>query len=126
MMKKELEERLARMSPLRVILRKKETGEHEGLIEHSFAMGWHAHRALIYWSGKAYSFLGEHILNADEDARANLPYYKSEGAQVFDPLAEDCPVVFDIESWLEEWEKDASSKNKFNTRNALFERGRAT
>lgn len=99
---------LSRLLPIRVVLRENE-GKIEGLVENSFSMSWSDKVVNIFWSGKAYSMLGEHSLDAVADAQHNA---KSDG-KVIDPLADDSPIEVDWEAWTK-------ATTKFNQRNAPF------
>ncbi len=111
-----IDERLHRFLPLRIILRKELDGRYSGMVEHSFSLGYDAHRVNVFWSGKAYGFLGECTIDAIADAEYNAPAMKGE---IFDPLSPDCPVAVDLASWLDEMKKQPG--NKFDKRNAFFE-----
>ena len=100
---------LVRFLPMRVVLRKSDEGVIEGLCEESFSMGWYEYNVRIWWSGKAYSMLGEHHINGVKDAE----HQAKEGDLIFDPLAEDCPIEIDWAHWL-------STTSKFGRRNAPF------
>lgn len=103
-----LKHNLSRYLPIRVVIRK-EDDKIKGLIENSFSMDFSETRVRVWWSGKAYSFLGEHNLNGIEDAEHNA----KPGDLVIDPFAEDSPIEVD---WAA-WEK---STDKFGKRNAPF------
>jgi len=100
---------ISRFLPVRIILRKNE-GKIEGYVEHSFSMDWSDKQVLIYWSGKAYSMLGEHQLDAIKWSSDNNV---AAGGTIYDPLTEDCPVEIDWDRWL-------TATNKFDKRNADF------
>jgi hypothetical protein len=104
-----LKHNLSRYLPIRVVIRHNE-GVIQGLVENSFSLDWSATRVNIFWSGKAYSMLGEHDLNGIENAKHNA---KAAGDLVIDPLAEDSPIEIDWEKWL-------ASTTKFDKRNAPF------
>ena len=96
--------------PMRVIRREFEN-VIQGRTEHSFSMEWSNERAVVFWSGHAYSNLGtEHDINAIITAEHNL---RDKRALIFDPFDEACPVIFD---WIA-WERAVS---KFNRRNVPF------
>jgi len=95
--------------PIRIVLRKDENGKLTGLCEDSFSMSHSEFNVRIWWSGKAYSFLGEHNLNGIKDASHNA----KEGDLVLDPLSEDCPVEIN-------WEKWKTATTKYSQRNAQF------
>lgn len=99
---------LSRYLPIRVVIRNVD-GKLEGLTENSFSMDWSENRVNIFWSGKAYSLLGEHILDGVENAKHNA----RNGDLVIDPLSDDSPIEVDWEKWL-------SSTTKYDKRNAPF------
>jgi hypothetical protein len=99
---------LSRYLPIRIVLRKTDDGL-EGLCEDSFSMSFSKYNVRIWWSGKAYSILGEHNINGIDDANHNA----KPGDLILDPLSEDCPVTIDWRRW-----KDATTK--YNKRNAMF------
>lgn len=90
--KSDINERLRKLSPIRVIIRKNSAGKIEGQVEHSFSMGWSENLVNIYWSGTAYSMLGEHEMNAIEWANGNAI---NPGEMVIDPLTPDSPIKVD-------------------------------
>jgi hypothetical protein len=100
---------LSRYLPLRIILRKTDDGKFQGLCEDSFSMSISDYNVRVWWSGKAYSILGEHLINGIDDANHNA----KEGDLILDPLADDCPVEIN-------WEKWKSATTKYSKRNALF------
>mgnify|MGYP001769689429 CR=1 FL=1 len=101
---------LIRFMPMRIILRKNESGKIEGLCEESFSMGLYEHSVRIWWSGTAYSNLGTtHTIDGVADATCNA----KDGDIIIDPLSEDCPVEIDWARWL-------STTSKFSRRNAQF------
>jgi hypothetical protein len=99
---------LGRFLPLRIILRN-EDGVLKGLTEESFCMAFDTSRVRVWWSGKAYSLLGEHIINGADDAKSNA----KPGDLIFDPLLEDCPIEVDWAAWR-------SATRKYEQRNAPF------
>lgn len=99
---------LSRFMPIRVVLREVD-GKLHGLTEESFTMNVSDTHVRIWWSGKAYSFLGEHFLDGTEDAAHNA----KPGDLILDPLDESCPVKID-------WERWASATTKYGKRNAPF------
>lgn len=101
-------EQLDRYLPIRVVVRETPTG-YEGLVEESWNMNWSPTHVQIYWSGTAYSILGEHTLDGVADAEHNV----GEGGAAYDPLADDCPVDINWKAWL-------SARDKFGKRNAPF------
>jgi len=100
---------LSKYLPVRIILRKDKDGKFNGLCEDSFSMNLSEYNVRIWWSGKAYSMLGEHNIDGIKDAEYNA----KEGDLVVDPLSEDCPVEINWEKWL-------TATSKYNKRNALF------
>jgi hypothetical protein len=100
--------------PIRVVLRFNDDGSIEGLCEDSFSMSWSTERVQVYWSGKAYSILGEHILDAQRDSEYNAKKYKN--TFVFNPFDKLCPVKIDVVRWL----NDMCIRNKYGARNAIF------
>lgn len=101
---------LSRYLPIRVVLsQSSEDGKYLGLTEESFSMGRSPTHVRIWWSGRAYSFLGEHILDGIKDAEHNL----QPGDIIVDPLSEDCPVEIDWQRWI-------TSTTKYDKRNAPF------
>lgn len=110
-MSPELMEKLERFLPIRVVARV-EDGRIEGRVENSFSMDWEKSRINIFWSGKAYSMLGEHNLDGVSWANSNVNKYKYTEF-VLDPMQDDCPIEIDWESWL-------AAKTKYDKRNAPF------
>jgi len=112
-----IDPRLERFLPIRVVIRRHADSKIEGLVEHSFSMAWAEDRVNIFWSGKAYSILGEHELDGVKNANGNCT--PTEGdlftpeELVIDPLAPDSPIEIDWNKWL-------SATSKFNKRNAPF------
>lgn len=100
---------LARFLPLRIVMRKGDNGNLEGLVEYSFCLGTSSSDVRIWWSGKAYSMIGEHHINGINDAEHNT----KPGDLIFDPLAEDCPVEINWVAWR-------SATQKYGQRNAPF------
>ena len=110
--------RIERFLPLRVVIRRHADGSIEGLTEESWNMNWSANRANIFWSGKAYSMLGESVLDAEADAKHNCK--KNTASDLFtaqemviDPMAEDSPIAIDWKRWL-------NAAHKYDKRNAHF------
>ncbi len=102
-------DRLINLLPLRIVLKRTPEGI-EGLTEESFSMGWEKNRVNIFWSGKAYSMLGEHVLDAEKDAT----HHRKPGEEVWDPTDENCPVSINWTRWI-------NATNKYDKRNAPFE-----
>lgn len=100
---------LSRYLPIRIILRKVDNGELHGLCEDSFSIGTSGSFVRIWWSGKAYSILGEHNVSGIDDAKDNA----KQGDLILDPLSDDCPVEIDWDRWLK-------STTKYYKRNAPF------
>jgi hypothetical protein len=100
---------LIRFLPIRVVLRKGADGTMQGLCENSFSMSASPTNIRIWWSGKAYSILGEHHINGITDAEYNT----KEGDLMLDPLADDCPIEINWDRWL-------TATDKYSQRNAPF------
>lgn len=100
---------LSRYLPVRIVVSKSEDGKITGLCEDSFSMSTSPTHVRIWWSGKAYSFLGEHNLNGIKDAE----YNRKGNDLILDPLSDDCPVEID-------WAKWQSATTKYGKRNAPF------
>lgn len=107
---KTLDEKIKSLSPLYAVLYVNPDQTLSGLIEHSFCMDWDKNRVNIFWSGQAYSILGEHTLDGKKNAQHNC---NRKGAFVVDLLADDCPIEVDWVAWL-------SATQKFYKRNAPF------
>jgi hypothetical protein len=99
---------LHRYLPIRIVIRNN-NGIIEGLVEESISMVWSTTNVNIFWSGKAYSILGEHQLDGIADAMHNA----GAGDLVIDPLEEDSPIEIDWERWLK-------ATTKYSKRNAPF------
>jgi len=91
-----------------------------GYVEHSFSMGWMKGRVNI-WSHK-------HIEQAMRDAKNmnkkwNLQREGDRRGRIFVVrlTAENCPVSIDWKRWKKAC-KNWSGKNKFEWRNAIFEK----
>lgn len=116
------DERLRRFLPIRVLVATEPGANHpKCLIEHSFSMDWSADDCLLFWSGKAYSILGEHTLNAEREIVAQQKFYamkhpkwKVEG---IDPLSPESPIQVNWARWLAALETNGS---KFGKRNAPY------
>lgn len=101
---------LARFAPIRVVYKvNPDTSKIEGYVEESFSMNSSETHIRIWWSGKAYSILGEHFINGVDDAAQ----YEKDGYISVDPLSEECPIIVDWEAW-----KNATAK--YYKRNAPF------
>ncbi len=100
---------LVRYLPIRIVLRRQEDGKLQGLVENSFSMDMSDTHASIFWSGKAYSMLGEHQLDGIKNAEHNA----KSGDLILDPLSEDCPVTINWDKWL-------TATTKYDKRNAPF------
>ena len=111
-MDKEILERLQKYAPLAIVVRLKD-GNVEALVEHSFSVDWSDTHVRVFWSGKAYSILGEHLINGIDDATHNA----KEGQFACDALSDDCPIEIDWEKWLSAFEGNGS---KFDARNAPY------
>ena len=118
----EIDQRLSRLLPIRcLIARTHGANRPKALVELSFNMDWSDRWALVFWSGTAYSILGEMKLNAETEVASQLNYYMNKHPDweftVVDPLAEDSPIKIEVDTWL----KAQSSGNKFRARNAPYE-----
>lgn len=101
---------LERYKPIRIVMREDKERKLKGLVEHSFSMDFDEKLACIFWSGKAFSILGEHELDGEKWAKGNA----KPGDFIFDPLDPfTCPVDIDWAAWL-------SATDKFGKRNAPF------
>lgn len=101
---------LGRLMPIRCVIKRDEDGRIFGLTEESFSMGWEHDCVNIFWSGKAYSMLGEHIINGVKSAEDNA---KRMGGEVIDPLLPDSPITINWQEWR-------AAKTKYDKRNAPF------
>ncbi len=101
---------LGRLMPIRCVIQTSEDGVITGLTEESFSMGWETNRVNIFWSSKAYSILGEHVIDGVKGAEENA---ERLGGEVIDPLSPDSPIVID-------WQKWRAATNKYDKRNAHF------
>ena len=101
---------LARFAPIRVVYRiDPETEQIEGFVEESFSMNRSKTHIRVWWSGKAYSILGEHFINGVEDAEQ----YVKDGYISVDPLTDECPIEIDWAAWR-------AATSKYYKRNAPF------
>ena len=109
--------RLERYLPIRVVVRRHADGAIEGLTEESWNLNWSANRVNIFWSGKAYSILGETTLDGVADAKHNCkasrPDLFTPEELVIDPLTQDSPIAIDWVRWL-------NASHKYDKRNAHF------
>ena len=111
------EERRQRQGAI-VLRRKPGDNAYEGLVEHSFNMGWMKDCVRFWWTGPCY-WAGIPMGDIDgmADAGAQADHYRKINPDyeflVLDARAEDLPVVLDWESWV-------IAKNKFNDRNIKF------
>ena len=114
---------IKRLSPLWVVLRQApgENGWH-GLVENSFTMEWNSDRVCIFWTGIAYSILGEHCINGQDSAREQVEYYTKKHPdckiQAFDAQSPECPIEIDWDYWWEAMQ--AGARRKYDSRNAKF------
>lgn len=126
MVEKTLDKRLQRFRPMYVVLgRAPEDNAWRGRVENSFSMDWSEDRVRLWWSGVAYSFLGEHQISGLEDAKANCPgigsgVIKQHGWDylVVDLEDPDCPVEVDFEEWLLDMKQGV--RRKYENRNPRF------
>lgn len=100
---------LQRYLPIRVVLRKDENGNTLGLVENSFSIDLSRQEVCVWWSGRAYSMLGEHHISGLDDATHNA----KEGDLIIDPLSDDSPITIDWDGWL-------AATTKYSKRNARF------
>lgn len=105
----DFEQALEKLKPLAIVVRE----DGQGMVEYSFAMGWMPDRANIFWSGKAFSILGEHMLDGPSDAKYNA---EKMGGKVWDPLDPACPVKVDLRDWMAAFKNP--KRYKFDRRNA--------
>lgn len=115
---KQDQERLESMLPMRVVLRRHADGTLEGLTEETWNLNWSATHVNVFWSGKAYSILGEQTIDGVADAQFNCksdssPDVFTPQEMVIDPLAEDSPIRIDWTRWLH-------ASTKYDKRNAHF------
>lgn len=107
-------EELEKYLPIRCVFKRAPDGALLGITEENWTMGESRERVNMFWSGKAYSILGEHQLNgitcADENAHL--------GDMVIDPLADDSPIEINWRYWLDAMK--AGAKRKYDSRNAPF------
>lgn len=107
-------EELARFLPIRVVMRKDAEGRWLGITEETWCMSTSRERVNMFWSGKAYSILGEHQINGIEAAQGNA----GPGDTVIDPLDADSPIEINWRYWLDAMKVGA--KRKYDSRNAPF------
>lgn len=100
---------LSKYFPIRIVLSEDEARQIKGLCEDSFSMSYSDYNVRIWWSGKAYSLLGEHTVNGIADAEHNA----GQGDKILDPFSVDCPVEIDWDYWIK-------STDKYSQRNAKF------
>jgi len=110
----DLKAKLERFLPIGVVVRMKDNKVH-GITELSFAMDTDPKRVRAFWSGKAYSILGEHQLDGLKDAKHNA---KKDGDFMFDALSDECPIDIDWERWIADMDKQPG--DKYAKRNAPF------
>lgn len=105
-----------------VLARKPGANAFTGLIENSFSMDWSDDRVNMFWSGTAYSILGQHEIdgreNADFNCRKMAQNHPTWELQVYDAHADDCPVTIDWERWIDAML--VGQARKFDSRNAHF------
>lgn len=107
---------LQRFLPIRISIRPTPDGSYEAVTELSMGMEWHRERANIWWSGKAYSMLGEHILDAIAETKGNV---STLGGQIWDPLDPACPVEVNLAYWLAAI-TGGKARSRYDKRNAPF------
>ena len=105
---------LARYAPIRVVYKvDPETGNIHGLTEESFSMGDSTACVRVWWSGKAYSILGEHFINGVEDAEQ----YVKDGYVSVDPLTDECLIEIDWAAWKAATSRYSERNVPFKTKN---------
>lgn len=120
----EISPEIKRFLPLYVVLgRSPEQNSWQGRIENSFSMDWSFDRVRLWWSGKAFSILGEHKINGKNDAEYNCPPRGGNTQpgweyKVFDLTSDECPIEVDLVQWLVDMDKGA--RPKFENRNPKF------
>lgn len=105
-----------------VLCRPPGANAYSGIIERSFSMDINPERVLVYWTGKAYSFLGECVVDAKKDAEhlrdSMQPQYPDADLEAWDLADPDCPITIDEDAWIAD--RRAKPLRKFNARNAIF------
>ncbi len=100
-----------------VLAREPGSNCYKGLIENSFTMDWSSDRVRAFWTGKAYSILGEHQLDGQKDAEAQKKYYKIKHPdwmiEIFDARSPECPILINWEAWYK-------ANTKYDSRNMPF------
>ena len=107
-------QRLQRFLPIRVLVRVAEDGVLHGMTELSFSMGSDPKYVNIFWSGTAYSILGEFKMDGVRWAEEN----RSDKWTVIDPLSPGSPIEVNWARWLDAVESPTGMK--FDKRNAPF------
>lgn len=92
-----LEKRLKENTPLRIMI-KKTDGAYKGYIENSFNMDWSQTHVLVYWSGKAYSMLGEHELCALKDVEYHMRNDNTAAKQYYDFIVNEMSDIIEIQT----------------------------
>jgi hypothetical protein len=110
----EIQDKLARFLPIRVILRL-ENNVIEGKTEESFSMGWESAHVCIFWSGDAYSILGTIRMDGVKWALENFKNNKFADF-IIDPLADDSPIEIDWSAWLTATRKHAKRNAPFTVK----------
>lgn len=108
---KTFEEKVKSLSPMFAVVCVNPDGTLSGLVENSFSMSKSADRVNVFWSGRGYSFLGEH--NVDGKSWAKQNYNPARGWFMVELGTEDCPIEIDLVNWF-------NSTTKYTKRNALF------
>ncbi|MDX0267671.1 hypothetical protein GOC13_07490 [Sinorhizobium meliloti] len=99
-----------------VLRRDKGQNGFTGLVEHSFSMDWGADEVRFWWTGKAYSILGEHQLDGRKDAESQAKHYREKHPDsefvVFDVRDPQLPVELDWSPYLKNREYGRSEDPK--------------
>lgn len=111
MIDQEIQDKLARFLPIRVILRL-ENNVIEGKTEESFSMGWESAHVCIFWSGDAFSDFGTIKMDGVKWAAENFKSSKFTDF-IIDPLAADSPIEIDWSAWLAATRKHAKRNAPF-------------
>lgn len=87
-----------------VLRRDKDQNSFRGLVEESFSMDWKEDAVRFWWTGKAYSILGEHQLDGRKDAEDQAQHYREKYPAsefvVFDVRDPQLPVTLDWDRYL--------------------------
>ena len=115
-------EKIRQLPVFIVLARQPGANAVSGLIENSFSMDWSDDRVNMFWSGTAYSILGQHEIdgreNADFNCRKMAQTRPTWELKVYDARADDCPVTIDWDRWIDAML--VGQARKFDARNAHF------